>query len=62
MVVGAALVTLFFPVLGLIFALLYLRREEDPERRAFFRKWAWWSAAWLAVPIVLIVLASVHLF
>jgi hypothetical protein len=60
-VVGATIVTLFFPILGLIFALLYLRRESDPDRRAFFRTWAWWSAAWLAVQILLIVLASVTL-
>jgi amino acid transporter len=60
-VVGAALVTVFFPFFALVFALLFLRGETDPDRRAFYRKWAWWSAAWLAAFILLILLASVRL-
>jgi len=59
MVVGAVLATFFFPFFALIAALIWLGSESRPDRRAFLRKWAWASAAWLVIPLVLlIVLAS----
>ena len=58
MVVGATLATFFFPFFALIGALLWLGSESDLDRRSFLRKWAWWSAAWLVVPLVLLVVLA----
>jgi fumarate reductase subunit D len=60
--VGAIFATVFFPLLALIAALIWLGNEADSDKRAFLRSWAWVSAVWLVVPVVLVFwLASVRL-
>lgn len=54
-VVGAALATVCFPFISLIVALLLLGSESDPEKRSDLRAWAWASAVWTVVPVVLLV-------
>jgi hypothetical protein len=57
--VGAGLATLVCAPIALIAALIMLGGEADPDKRASLRSWAWFSAIWTVVPVVLlIVLAS----
>jgi hypothetical protein len=44
---GAALLTLFMPLISLIVALVMRGSETRPKRRAFLKTWATASAAWL---------------
>jgi fumarate reductase subunit D len=53
-IAGAALATLFFPFISLIVALLLLGAQEDPEKRRSLRTWAWASAAWLILGVLLV--------
>jgi hypothetical protein len=61
-VVGAALATIFFPLLALIAALLLMGSQTDPRKRSQLRTWALVSGAFLAIgAFVLVALASVTL-
>ena len=60
--VGAGLATLFFAPIALIAALIMLGGERDPVKRASLRSWAWFSAAWTVVPIVLLIVLASHSF
>ncbi len=52
----------FFPLIALIAALLLQGGDVDPRKRAELRTWAWVSAGWLALQVVVsVVLASVTL-
>lgn len=58
-VAGAALMTLFFPFVALIAALLLQGGQQDPRRKSQLRTWAWVSGGWLAFEVVVgVVLAS----
>jgi len=64
-VLGAALATVFFPLIALIAALLLQGGQPDPVKRRQLRTWAWVSAGWIAVQVVGAVLlfvsfASLH--
>ena len=54
---GAVLATIFFPLIALIAALLLQGGQEDPRKRSQLRIWAWVSAGWTAVGVLLVVLA-----
>jgi hypothetical protein len=54
-IAGAVLATLFFPLIALIAALLLLRGQQDPGKGRSLRIWAWSSAAWLVVPVVVVI-------
>jgi hypothetical protein len=58
-VLGAALATFFFPVVSLIAALLLHGGQPDPVKKKQLRTWAWISGAWLAVHVIIVVLAFV---
>jgi hypothetical protein len=55
-VAGAALATLFFPLISLIAALLMQGGQSDPRKKAQLRTWAWVSAGWLALGVVVAIL------
>jgi hypothetical protein len=55
--VGAVLATILFPLLALIAALLLQSGQEDPRKRSQLRTWAWFSAGWTTVGVLLVVLA-----
>lgn len=61
-VVGAVLATLFFPLISLIAALLLQGREQDPEKRADLRRWAWLSAGWITLQVVVFALVVAIVF
>ena len=56
-VAGAVLATLFFPFIALIAALLLQGGQPDPRKKAQLRTWAWVSAGWMALDLVLVLLA-----
>jgi hypothetical protein len=61
-VAGAALGTVFFPLISLIAALLLQGGQSDPRKKAQLRTWAWISGGWLAFGVVVaVVLALVTL-
>jgi hypothetical protein len=60
--VGAGLATLFFAPIALIAALIMLGGEKDPARRATLRSWAWFSAVFTVVPVVLLTVLASHSF
>jgi hypothetical protein len=53
---AAGVATFLFPVISLIAALLLLSTEQRPTRRASLRAWAWVSAAWIAVQVLVVIL------
>jgi hypothetical protein len=59
--VAAALLTLFAPFISLVVALVLRSSETKPKRRASLQTWAVASGAWLALGLVigLIAIASV---
>jgi hypothetical protein len=56
-VAGAVLLTIFFPLIALIGALLLQGGQTDPRRRSQLRAWAWLSGVWTVLGVVLVVLA-----
>jgi fumarate reductase subunit D len=61
-VAGAALASVFFPLIALIVALLLMGGQRDPGKRSQLRTWAWVSGALLVLEVVvLLVLALVTL-
>src|SRR2546423_12383520 len=56
-VAGAALATGFFPLIALIAALLLISGQTDPRKRSQLRTWAWVSGGWVAMSVVLVLLA-----
>jgi fumarate reductase subunit D len=58
-VAGAALATIFFPLIALIAALLLMGGQTDPRKRSQLRTWAWVSGAFVALGALVVVLALV---
>jgi hypothetical protein len=56
-VAGAVLMTLFFPFVALIAALLLQGGQPDPRKKSQLRTWAWVSGGWMVLDVVLVVLA-----
>jgi hypothetical protein len=56
-VAGAVLMTLFFPFVALIAALLLQGGQPDPRKKSQLRTWAWVSGGWLVLDLVLVLLA-----
>ena len=56
-VAGAVLMTLFFPFVALIAALLLQGGQRDPRKKSQLRTWAWVSGGWLVLDLVLVLLA-----
>jgi hypothetical protein len=56
-VAGAVLMTLFFPFVALIAALLLQGGQQDPRKKSQLRTWAWVSGGWLVLDLVLVLLA-----
>jgi hypothetical protein len=56
-VAGAVLATLLFPFISLIDALLLLGGQTDPRKRSQLRTWAWASGGWIALGLILVLLA-----
>ena len=56
-VAGAALATVFFPLIALIAALLLISGQTDPRKRSQLRTWAWVSGGWVAMSVMLVLLA-----
>ena len=61
-IAAAVLMTLFFPLISLIVALLLLGRERNPVKRSSLRTWviatAVWLVAWILIAIGLLAVAS----
>ena len=57
-VAGAALATVFFPLIALIAALLLLGGQPEPRKRSQLRTWAWLSGAWTVLGVALFLLLS----
>jgi hypothetical protein len=55
-VLGATLGTLFFPVVSLIAALVLMGRQSSERRSAQLRTWAFASAGWIAVQLVILLI------
>jgi hypothetical protein len=51
-VLGGVLATVFFPLIALIAALILQGSQPDPVKRGQLRTWAWVSAAWIAVQVI----------
>jgi hypothetical protein len=51
-VLGAALATLFIPLISLILALVLGGQQVNERKRAQLRTWAWASAGWIAFQIL----------
>ena len=58
-VLGAALLTICFPFVALIAALLVLGNQTDPRKRSQLRMWAWASGGWLLLGVLVAVLLAV---
>jgi hypothetical protein len=58
-VVGAALGTIFFPLLSLIAALVLQGSTTSPQKKAQLRMWAWISGGWLAAGLLIFIMALV---
>ncbi|MGH3008260.1 MAG: hypothetical protein ACRDLM_02465 [Gaiellaceae bacterium] len=56
-VAGATLATVFFPLIALIAALVLMGGQPDPYKRRQLRTWAWLSGAFIALQVLLVVLA-----
>ena len=56
-VAGAVLMTLFFPLIALIAALMLQGGQQDPRKKSQLRSWAWVSGSWLVLDLVLVLLA-----
>jgi hypothetical protein len=61
-VMGAALATLFFPLISLIAALLMQGGQTDPRKKAQLRTWAWISGGWLVFGVVVTVVLTLVTF
>jgi hypothetical protein len=46
-VAGAVLLTICFPLIALIVALLLQGAQTDPRKKAQLRQWAWLSGGWM---------------
>ena len=53
---GAAIATFFFPIISLIAALLLMSAQESPRKRGQLRTWAWVSAGWILLQVLIAVL------
>ena len=58
-VLGAVLGTIFFPFISLIAALVLQGSETSPRKKAQLRTWAWLSGGWLALGVLIAVLAVI---
>jgi fumarate reductase subunit D len=56
-VAGAVLMTLFFPFIALIAALLLQGGQQDPRKKSQLRTWAWASGGVMVLDLVLVLLA-----
>jgi drug/metabolite transporter (DMT)-like permease len=54
-VLGGVLMTIFFPLIALIAALLLHGGEANPVRRKQLRTWAWLSGGLIALQIIVFV-------
>jgi hypothetical protein len=58
-IAGAVLATLFFPLIGLVAALILLNGQSNPAKRKSLRSWAWVSAGLMVLDaLVVAVLAG----
>jgi hypothetical protein len=58
-IAGAVLATLFFPLIGLVAALVLLKGQSNPVKRSSLRSWAWVSAGLMVLDaLVVAVLAG----
>ena len=55
-VLAAAIATFFFPIISLIAALLLMSAQESPRKRSQLRTWAWVSAGWILLQVLVAVL------
>jgi hypothetical protein len=57
-VAGAVLATVFFPFISLIAALLLQGSEQDARKKSQLRNWAWASAGWMVLWLVIVIAAA----
>jgi len=48
------LATLFFPLIGLVVALVLRKDESNPAKRSALRSWAWLSAGLMVLDILVV--------
>jgi hypothetical protein len=53
-IAGAVLATLFFPLIGLIAALMLLNGESNPAKRSSLRSWAWVSGGLMVLDVLVV--------
>jgi hypothetical protein len=51
---GAVLATLFFPLIGLVAALMLLKGQSNPAKRKSLRSWAWVSAGLMVLDALVV--------
>lgn len=54
-IAGAVLATLFFPLIGLVAALILLNGQSNPAKRKSLRAWAWVSAGLMVLDALVVV-------
>jgi hypothetical protein len=57
-IAGAVLATLFFPLIGLVAALVLLNGQSNPAKRKSLRSWAWVSAGLMVLDVLFVVAAA----
>jgi hypothetical protein len=53
-IAGAVLATLFFPLIGLVAALMLLNGQTNPAKRKSLRSWAWVSAGLMVLDALVV--------
>jgi hypothetical protein len=53
-IAGAVLATLFFPLIGLVAALILLNGQSNPAKRKSLRSWAWVSAGLMVLDALVV--------
>ena len=57
-IAGAVVATLFFPLIGLVAALVLLNGQSNPAKRKSLRSWAWVSAGLMVLDVLFVVAAA----
>jgi hypothetical protein len=57
-IAGAVLATLFFPLIGLVAALVLLNGQSNLAKRKSLRSWAWVSAGLMVLDVLFVAAAA----
>ncbi len=57
-IAGAVLATLFFPLIGLVAAVVLLNGQSNPAKRKSLRSWAWVSAGLMVLDALVVAVVA----